>query len=236
MSHLKIEQLKVNYGGIQALKGVDLEVREGEIITLVGANGAGKSTLMNTLMGLVRPARGHIYLDGEEITGLDTKKIVQKGMVLSPEGRQVFPEFSVKDNLMMGAYLRKEKDAAKELDTVLQMFPILKERFSQTAGTLSGGEQQMLAVGRAMMADPKILLLDEPSLGLAPLVIKEIFQMIQRIRNMGVTVLLVEQNARMSLKISDRAYVLETGLIVASDTAERILNSEEIQKAYLGGL
>ena len=236
MSHLKIEQLKVNYGGIQALKGVDLEVREGEIITLVGANGAGKSTLMNTLMGLVRPARGHIYLDGEEITGLDTKKIVQKGMVLSPEGRQVFPEFSVKDNLMMGAYLRKEKDAAKELDTVLQMFPILKERFSQTAGTLSGGEQQMLAVGRAMMADPKILLLDEPSLGLAPLVIKEIFQMIQRIRNMGVTVRLVEQNARMSLKISDRAYVLETGLIVASDTAERILNSEEIQKAYLGGL
>ena len=236
MSHLKIEQLKVNYGGIQALKGVDLEVREGEIITLVGANGAGKSTLMNTLMGLVRPTQGHIYLDGEEITGLDTKKIVQKGMVLSPEGRQVFPEFSVKDNLMMGAYLRKEKDAAKELDTVLQMFPILKERFSQTAGTLSGGEQQMLAVGRAMMADPKILLLDEPSLGLAPLVIKEIFQMIQRIRNMGVTVLLVEQNARMSLKISDRAYVLETGLIVASDTAERILNSEEIQKAYLGGL
>ena len=236
MSHLKIEQLKVNYGGIQALKGVDLEVREGEIITLVGANGAGKSTLMNTLMGLARPAQGHIYLDGEEITGLDTKKIVQKGMVLSPEGRQVFPEFSVKDNLMMGAYLRKVKDAAKELDTVLQMFPILKERFSQTAGTLSGGEQQMLAVGRAMMADPKILLLDEPSLGLAPLVIKEIFQMIQRIRNMGVTVLLVEQNARMSLKISDRAYVLETGLIVASDTAERILNSEEIQKAYLGGL
>lgn len=236
MSHLKIENLMVNYGGIQALKGVSLEVNDGEIITLVGANGAGKSTLMNTLMGLVKPVSGRIYLDDEDITALDTKKIVKKGMVLSPEGRQIFPEFSVKDNLAMGAYVRKEKDLQKELQTVLELFPVLQERFHQIAGTLSGGEQQMLAVGRAMMANPRILLLDEPSLGLAPLIVKEIFNLISHIRDMGVTVLLVEQNARMSLKISDRAYVLETGLIVAADTAQNIMNSEEIQKAYLGGV
>jgi len=235
MSHLVIKGLKVNYGGIHALKGVDIEVCDGEIITLVGANGSGKSTLMNTLMGLVPVSEGNVYLDDEDITGLDTRKIVGKGMTLSPEGRQIFPDFTVKDNLMMGAYLRKEKESEEELKIVLQMFPILKERYSQVAGTLSGGEQQMLALGRAMMAKPKLLMLDEPSLGLAPLIIKEIFDMICRIRDMGVTVLLVEQNARMSLKISDRAYVLETGSIVASDTAENILNSEEIQNAYLGG-
>ncbi|MEA4973810.1 MAG: ABC transporter ATP-binding protein [Candidatus Metalachnospira sp.] len=235
MSHLVVKGLKVNYGGIHALKGVDIEVCDGEIITLVGANGSGKSTLMNTLMGLVPVSEGKVYLDDEDITGLDTRKIVGKGMTLSPEGRQIFPEFTVKDNLMMGAYLRKEKESEEELKIVLEMFPILKERYTQVAGTLSGGEQQMLALGRAMMAKPKILMLDEPSLGLAPLIIKEIFDMICRIRDMGVTVLLVEQNARMSLKISDRAYVLETGTIVASDTAENILNSEEIQNAYLGG-
>ena len=236
MSHLRVENLVVNYGGIQALKGISLEVKDGEIISLVGANGAGKSTLMNTLMGLVHPASGSVYLDDENITALDTKKIVQKGMVLSPEGRQIFPEFSVKDNLAMGAYSRRAKDFHKELKTVLELFPILHERFHQMAGTLSGGEQQMLAVGRAMMANPKILLLDEPSLGLAPLIVKDIFHLISRIRDMGVTVLLVEQNARLSLKISDRAYVLETGLIAAADTAQNILNSEEIQKAYLGGV
>lgn len=236
MGWLRIDDIKVNYGGIQALKGVSLDVREGEIITLVGANGAGKSTLMNAIMGMVPVASGSIMLNETNITNVDTKKLVKNGLVLVPEGRQIFPELTVKDNLYMGACLRKEKEAQKELGEVLNMFPILEERYSQIAGTLSGGEQQMLAIGRAMMSKPQILLLDEPSLGLAPLIIKEIFEMICRIRSMGVTVLLVEQNAKMSLRISDRAYVLENGRIVASGSADDILKSEEIQKAYLGGI
>lgn len=236
MSILKVEDLHVNYGGIKALRGINLHVDEGEIITLVGANGAGKSTLMNALMGIVPAASGHIYLYDKEITGQDTRNMVSAGMILSPEGRQVFPDFTVKDNLLMGGYLRKNNELGDALEQVMEMFPRLKERSGQMAGTLSGGEQQMLAVGRAMMANPKILLLDEPSLGLAPLIISEIFGMIQKIRSMGVTVLLVEQNARMALKISDRAYVLEVGKIVTTDTAANILASDEIQKAYLGGI
>lgn len=236
MSILRIENLYVNYGGIKALRGINLYVDKGEIITLVGANGAGKSTLMNSLMGLVPAASGKIYLNDSDITGTDTKNIVANHMILAPEGRQVFPDFTVRDNLLMGAYLRKQSEIPDALSQVMNLFPRLKERSHQTAGTLSGGEQQMLAIGRAMMADPKILLLDEPSLGLAPLIINEIFSMICKIRNLGVTVLLVEQNARMALKISDRAYVLEVGEIVANDSAAAILASDDIQKAYLGGV
>jgi branched-chain amino acid transport system ATP-binding protein len=236
MCILEVENLKVNYGGIKALKGIHLSVNAGEIITLVGANGAGKSTILNALMGMVRIADGKIKFEGKDITNIETKKIVKSGMILSPEGRQVFIEFSVKDNLLMGAYLRSSNEAKESLEEVYEMFPKLRERSNQLAGTLSGGEQQMLAVGRAMMAKPKLLLLDEPSLGLAPLIIKEIFEMIIKIRKLGVTVLLVEQNARMALKVSDRAYVLENGSVVATDTATNILNSKDIQKAYLGGL
>lgn len=236
MSILEVENLKVNYGGIKALKGINLSVNAGEIITLVGANGAGKSTILYALMGMARVVDGKIRFENKDITNIETKNIVKNGMILSPEGRQVFIDFSVKDNLLMGAFLRNSNEVKDSLEEVYEMFPKLRERSNQLAGTLSGGEQQMLAVGRAMMAKPKLLLLDEPSLGLAPLIIKEIFEMIVKIRKLGVTVLLVEQNARMALKVSDRAYVLENGNIVASDTAANILNSKEIQKAYLGGL
>jgi branched-chain amino acid transport system ATP-binding protein len=236
MSLLKLDNVKVSYGNIQALKGVNIEVNQSEIITLIGSNGAGKSTTMKTIMGLKNCSSGRITFDGEDITNKATRLMVKKGIILCPEGRQVFPRFTVKDNLMMGAYLRSDSEAIESLKMVYDLFPKLKTRETQVAGTLSGGEQQMLAVGRAMMGKPRLLLLDEPSLGLAPLIINEIFEMIIRINKMGTTILLVEQNAKVALKHSDRAYVLETGKIVLSDTAEALLMSDKVREAYFGGL
>lgn len=232
---LKIEGLEVSYGAIVALRGIDLEVREGEIVTLIGANGAGKSTTMNTVMGLIRPKNGKITYAGDDITGINTKDIVKKGMVLVPEGRQVFPEMSVRENLEMGGYLATSQQRAERYQKVYDMFPKLKERKNQVAGTLSGGEQQMLAVGRALMANPRLILMDEPSLGLAPFLVQEIFELIQRIRDNGTSVLLVEQNARMALCISNRGYVLETGKIAFTDDAKLLMESDMVKKAYLGG-
>ena len=236
MSLLRLEKVVVDYGSIHALKEIDIDVNTGEVITLIGANGAGKSTTMKAIMGLIPVKSGKIWFDGKEITNLDTKNMIQSGIILSPEGRQVFPRFSVMDNLMMGAYLRPKTEIAESLQTVYDLLPKLKARSSQLAGSLSGGEQQMLAIGRAMMGKPRMLLLDEPSLGLAPLIINEIFAMVDRIREMGTTILLVEQNARIALKHSDRAYVLETGSIVLSDRADQLLESDEVRKAYFGGL
>lgn len=232
---LKIEGLEVSYGAIVALRGIDLEVREGEIVTLIGANGAGKSTTMNTVMGLIRPKNGKITYAGDDITGINTKDIVKKGMVLVPEGRQVFPEISVRENLEMGGYLATSQQREERYQKVYDMFPKLKERKNQVAGTLSGGEQQMLAVGRALMANPRLILMDEPSLGLAPFLVQEIFELIQRIRDNGTSVLLVEQNARMALCISNRGYVLETGKIAFTDDAKLLMESDMVKKAYLGG-
>ena len=231
---LSIKDLVVNYGSIQALKGVNLDVKKGEIITLVGSNGAGKSTLMNAIMGIVPIKSGNIFYHGSDIAKIDTKKIVKEKIVLVPEGRLIFPALNVYDNLMMGGYLNSDKENQEEIERVFDMFPVSKSRRNQFGSTLSGGEQQMLAVGRAMMAKPQLLLLDEPSLGLAPLIIADIFNMIQRIRDLGVTVLLVEQNARMALRISDRGYVLETGTIVMSDDAKALLKSDVVRNAYLG--
>lgn len=236
MSLLRLEKVVVDYGSIHALKEIDIDVNTGEVITLIGANGAGKSTTMKAIMGLIPVKSGKIWFDGKEITNLDTKNMVQSGIILSPEGRQVFPRFSVMDNLMMGAYLRPKTEIAESLQTVYDLLPKLKVRSGQLAGSLSGGEQQMLAIGRAMMGKPRMLLLDEPTLGLAPLIINEIFAMVDRIREMGTTILLVEQNARIALKHSDRAYVLETGSIVLSDRADQLLESDEVRKAYFGGL
>ena len=236
MSLLRLEKVVVDYGSIHALKEIDIDVNTGEVITLIGANGAGKSTTMKAIMGLIPVKSGKIWFDGKEITNLDTKNMVQSRIILSPEGRQVFPRFSVMDNLMMGAYLRPKTEIAESLQTVYDLLPKLKVRSGQLAGSLSGGEQQMLAIGRAMMGKPRMLLLDEPSLGLAPLIINEIFAMVDRIREMGTTILLVEQNARIALKHSDRAYVLETGSIVLSDRADQLLESDEVRKAYFGGL
>lgn len=236
MALLKLEDVVVNYGSINALRGINLEVNEGEIVTLIGSNGAGKSTTMRTIMGLKRCDGGKISFDGEDITNKDTQVMVKKSIILSPEGRQVFPRLSVMDNLRMGAYSRPDSEVEDSMNTVFELFPKLRDRRAQVAGTLSGGEQQMLAVGRAMMGKPRLLLLDEPSLGLAPLIIKEIFDMVDKIRDMGTTILLVEQNARVALRHSDRAYVLETGKIVLQDTAEALLNSSVVREAYLGGL
>ena len=231
---LRVENLSVNYGSINALREVSFEVNQGEIVSLIGANGAGKTTIMNTVAALKEPSGGAIYFDDKDITRMPSQGRVAAGIVLSPEGRQVFSQFSVRDNLMMGGYLFKNSDNLKELEKVYDLFPRLKEREKQLAGTLSGGEQQMLAVARALMARPRLLLLDEPSMGLAPLIVKEIFNLIQRIHDTGTTVFLVEQNARAALKISDRAYVLETGKIALSGMASDLLQSEAVQKAYLG--
>ena len=231
---LDIKGLKVSYGNIQALRGVDLTVEEGEIVTLIGANGAGKSTLMNTVAGLVRTREGAIHHYEEDITGMDTRELVKRGIILAPEGRQIFPDLSVKDNLLMGGYLRSDKENDETMKTVFELFPILEERQNQMGLTLSGGEQQMLAIGRALMAGPKLLLLDEPSLGLAPIIVSNLFKLIKRIRDMGVTILLVEQNARIALQTADRAYVLESGRIVAADRADVRLKSDLIEKSYLG--
>lgn len=230
---LLVKDLAVHFGAIRALKGISLEVSEGEIITLVGANGAGKTTTMNAIMGVLPKAAGTVEFNGEDITRADTAKIVKKGVVLAPEGRQIFPDLTVRDNLYLGGYLNKPEENRERLEKVMEIFPVLRERIKQMGGTLSGGEQQMLAVGRAYMARPKLLMLDEPSLGLAPLMIQEIFKMIQTIRDMGVTILLVEQNARMALKISDRGYVIESGKIVHTDTSANLLRSDAVIKAYL---
>ena len=230
---LAVKDLKVRYGGIQALRGISLSINQGEIITMIGANGAGKSTTMNAIMSLVSKTEGTVLFQGEDITRTETREIVKKGVVLAPEGRQIFPGFSVQDNLLMGGYFFSHEQNEAEMEKVFQLFPILKQRISQMGGTLSGGEQQMLAIGRAMMAKPKVLMLDEPSLGLAPLIISDIFRLLKEIRDMDVTILLVEQNARMALKVSDRGYVIESGNIVLEDTAQNLLHSEAIIKAYL---
>lgn len=233
---LEVKDLSVHYGVIQALKGVSLQVEEGEIVSLIGTNGAGKTTLLQTISGLLKKSGGDILFMGKSLNKANAKHIVKAGITQVPEGRHIFPEMSVYENLLMGAYLRKDKDGIKkDLEMVYQRFPRLKDRLSQDASTLSGGEQQMLAMGRALMARPKILLLDEPSMGLAPILVKEIFSIIKDINAQGTTILLVEQNAKMALSIADRAYVMETGNIVMCGSGEELAHSEEIQKAYLGG-
>jgi branched-chain amino acid transport system ATP-binding protein len=228
------KDLSVYYGGIHALRGVDINVEDGKIITLIGANGAGKSTMLNSIVGLVKSS-GTILWDDENIAGRDTKDIVASGMVLVPEGRHVFPNLTVDENLSLGAYFRKDKGRIKrDRERCFELFPRLKERVRQSAGTLSGGEQQMLAVGRGLMANPRLLMLDEPSLGLAPLVSKMIFDIIREINKRGTTVLLIEQNARAALEVADYAYVLETGKITMRDTGAALLNDERVRKAYLG--
>ena len=233
---LEVKNLSVHYGMIQVVRNVNFTVNEGEIVSLIGANGAGKSTILKTLSGLIHPSEGEIVYLGENIALTSAKKIVEKGLVQVPEGRHVFPGLTVKENLELGAFLRKDKEEIqKDMEAVFERFPILKERKDQDAQTLSGGEQQMLAMGRALMSRPKLLLLDEPSMGLAPIFIREIFKIIQEIQKTGTTVLLIEQNAKMALSISNRAYVLETGSVVLSGTGQELLESDEIQKAYLGG-
>ncbi len=232
---LKIENLHVSYGGIQALRGISLEVPDGKIVTLIGANGAGKSTTLRTITGLVKASSGSIQWNGEELLGRSIDKIVGSGIAMSPEGRRVFADMSVLENLRIGAYLRKDKaEIEKDVQWVYSLFPRLEERSWQLAGTLSGGEQQMLAVGRALMSRPKLMMLDEPSLGLAPLVVQDIFSIIGEINKQGVTVLLIEQNANMALKIADLAYVLETGNITMSGTGAELLANEKVREAYLG--
>jgi branched-chain amino acid transport system ATP-binding protein len=225
----------VSYGGIRALQGVSLAVPEGKIVTLIGANGAGKSTTLRTISGLVKADSGSITYEGQELLGLPINKILEKGIALVPEGRRVFTNLSVLENLRIGAYLRNDKaQIEKDLQWVYELFPRLKERSWQMAGTLSGGEQQMLAVARALMSKPKVIMMDEPSLGLAPLVVKGIFDIIRQINDQGVTVLLIEQNANMALKIADFAYVLETGRITLTGTGRELLVNEDVKKAYLG--
>ncbi|MDM5329613.1 ABC transporter ATP-binding protein [Neobacillus sp. CF12] len=233
---LKIEDINVYYGIIHALKGVSLEINEGEIVTLIGANGAGKSTLLKTISGLLKPKNGNILFEGQSISGKVAQSIVKQGLSHVPEGRRVFSNMSVEENLELGAYLRKDKQGIKEdFEKVYSLFPRLLERRKQLSGTLSGGEQQMLAMGRALMARPKLLLLDEPSMGLAPLLVKTIFRIIEEINKSGTTILLVEQNANMALSIADRAYVIETGKIVLSGSSDELNQSDQIRMAYLGG-
>ncbi|MDD6467516.1 MAG: ABC transporter ATP-binding protein [Erysipelotrichaceae bacterium] len=233
---LEVKNLHVHYGAIHALKGVTLTVNEGEIVTLIGSNGAGKSTLLKTISGLLKPTDGDILFLHETICGADSKRIVEKGVTQVPEGRRIFSGMSVYENLLMGCYLRKDKDGIEEdLKKVYARFPILEKRLHQDASTLSGGEQQMLAMGRALMARPKLLLLDEPSMGLAPILVQQIFDIIKDINQSGTTILLIEQNARMALSIADRGYVMETGNIVLSGTGEELIQSEDVKRAYLGG-
>ena len=233
---LEIRDLHVSYGGIRALKGVDLTVEEGQIVTLIGANGAGKSTTLRAISGLQRPQQsGSILYGGEELIGLPAKEIVRRGIIHVPEGRRVFPDMTVAENLKIGAFLRTDKGGiADDMDYVHSLFPRLKERSWQLAGTLSGGEQQMLAVGRALMSRPKVLMMDEPSLGLAPLIVKDIFSIIRRVNADGITVLLIEQNANAALRVADYGYVLETGTIALTGTGEELLRNESVREAYLG--
>lgn len=233
---LKVENISVHYGMIEAVKNVSFEVKAGEIVSLIGANGAGKTTILRTISGLVRPSQGSIQFEGNSIEKLVPQKIVASGLAQVPEGRHVFSGLSVMENLEMGAYLVKDKKKINEtLEMIFDRFPILAERKNQDASTLSGGEQQMLAMGRALMSQPKLLLLDEPSMGLAPIFIQEIFNIIQEIKKQGTTVLLIEQNAKIALSIADRGYVLETGNVVLKGSGKELLASDEVQKAYLGG-
>ena len=232
---LKIENLNVHYGGIHALRGVNMDIEEGKIISLIGANGAGKSTTLKSIMGLVNKTEGSVIYKGEDISKAQTIDIVKKGIALTPEGRKVFPDQTVKENLLLGAYLRKDKKAIKEdLEMVYDLFPRLLEREWQIAATLSGGEQQMLAVGRSLMSRPQLLMMDEPSLGLAPIIVKSIFEIIKRINKNGVSVLLIEQNAKAALEISDYDYVLETGTVVLEGPGKDLISNDQVKKAYLG--
>ena len=234
MSMLKVENLNVYYGSIHAIKGISFEVNQGEIVTMIGANGAGKSTTMNTVAGLLKPRSGSIVFEGKDITHMPASKVVSLGLALCPEGRRVFQQMSVRENLEMGGYTRQASEIAPALEHVFELFPRLKERQRQVAGTLSGGEQQMLAMGRAMMSKPKLLMLDEPSMGLAPLLVEQIFDIILSLNKAGTTILLVEQNAQMALSIADRAYVLETGNIFKEGSADMLMHDDAVRKAYLG--
>lgn len=236
MALLEVKDINVYYGVIQALKGISLEVNEGEIVALIGANGAGKSTTMQSIMGLIHPRSGEIYYNGERIDKVSTHQIVKMGMTEVPEGRHIFQELTVLENIMLGAYTVKDREEKKkDLEKVFNLFPRLLERKNQIAGTLSGGEQQMLAISRALMSKPKLLLLDEPSMGLSPILVDEVFDIIKEIHNQGTTILLVEQNAEKALRIADKAYVLETGNITLSGTGKELRNNELVIKAYLGG-
>ena len=231
---LRVEDINVYYGAIHAIKGISFEVNEGEIVTLIGANGAGKSTTLNTVSGLLRSKTGSIYFLGEDIGKVPAHKLVDKGLSQVPEGRRVFQQMTVQENLEMGAFTEKASTIPGNLERVYEQFPRLKERYKQIAGTLSGGEQQMLAMGRALMSDPKLLMMDEPSMGLAPILVEQIFEIIQNLHKAGTTILLVEQNAQMALSIADRAYVLETGKISLSGPADELLHNDSVRKAYLG--
>ena len=232
---LKVNDLVVSYGGIEALKGISIEVPDGKIVTLIGANGAGKSTLLRSIIGLVKPDSGSVTYGDKQLIGLNSQQIVENGITLVPEGRRVFPNLTVLENLQIGAYLRSDKEGIeKDIRWIYDLFPRLEERSWQMAGTLSGGEQQMLAVGRALMSRPKVLMMDEPSLGLAPLIIKDIFKIIQEINRQGMTILLIEQNANMALKVADIAYVLEPGRITMTGSGRELLENPEIKAAYLG--
>ena len=234
MSLLKVEELHVYYGNIHAIKGVSFEVNEGEIVTLIGANGSGKSTTLNTIAGLLKARSGSIKVEDVELGGVPANKIVSRGMALCPEGRRIFQQMSVRENLEMGGYTRPAAEIEGSMNKVFERFPRLKEREKQVAGTLSGGEQQMLAIGRALMSKPKLLMLDEPSMGLAPILVEQIFDIVTELHKAGTTILLVEQNAQMALSVADRAYVLETGHIVKEGDAGELLNDESVQAAYLG--
>ena len=235
MSMLKVEDIHVYYGSIHAIKGISFEVNEGEIVTLIGANGAGKSTTLNTISGLLKPRSGDVFFEDHSILGVPAHKVVSHGMALCPEGRRVFLQMTVQENLEMGGFTRPASEIDASLQDVYQRFPRLKERYKQVAGTLSGGEQQMLAMGRALMSKPKLLMLDEPSMGLAPILVEQIFDIIKELHRAGTTILLVEQNAQAALSVADRAYVLETGTVSMSGSAKELLNDERVQKAYLGG-
>ncbi len=234
MSLLKIDNIHVYYGAIHAIKGVSFEVNEGEIVTLIGANGAGKSTTLNTVSGLIKPRSGNVLFEDKSLLKVHTSKVVSHGMALCPEGRRIFQQMTVKENLEMGGYTRPDKEIPDSIEEMFTRFPRLKEREKQIAGTLSGGEQQMLAMARALMSKPKLLMLDEPSMGLAPILVEQIFEIIKELHEAGVTILLVEQNAQMALSIADRAYVLETGKISMSGNADELLHNDAVQKAYLG--
>lgn len=231
---LKVDSIQTKYGSIYALKGIDLVVNEGEIVTIIGANGAGKSTTLNTISGIVRSLAGSIIFNGVDITHMPTDKIVESGLIQVPEGREIFPNLTVLENIKLGAYLRKDKNIKDDIEYVTSFFPRLSERFNQLGGTLSGGEQQMLAIARALMSKPKLLLMDEPSLGLAPKFVHGIFDVIKKINEQGTTVLLVEQNATLALSVASRGYVMETGKIVLEDKAENLMNNESVKAAYLG--
>ncbi len=235
MSMLKVEDLNVSYGSIHAIKGISFEVNEGEIVTLIGANGAGKSTTLNTIAGLLTPTTGSIDFEGSSLIGMPAHKCLSRGLALCPEGRRIFLELTVAENLEMGAYTRTKAECAETMEKVYELFPRLRERYKQIAGTLSGGEQQMLAMGRAMMGRPRLIMLDEPSMGLAPILVDQIFSIIKELNKAGTTILLVEQNAQMALSIANRAYVLETGRIVNSGTGQDLLHDDSVRRAYLGG-